>query len=56
MTALMKFHHVVAVAATALGILAGVAQADELADIKAAGQIKSASFPTSRPFPPQVRT
>src|SRR3954451_3776904 len=50
MTALMKLRHTAAAAIAAFGILAGAAQADELADIKAAGEINIGIFSDFPPF------
>lgn len=48
-----KYHHQLALALgllTAGGILSAQAQADQLADIKAAGVVKVATFDASPPF------
>ena len=50
MTALMKLRHTAAAAIAAFAILAGAAQADELADIKAAGEIHIGIFSDFPPF------
>lgn len=50
MTALMKLHQTAMAAIAALGFLAGAAQADELADIKAAGEINVGIFSDFPPF------
>ncbi|MBY2962383.1 transporter substrate-binding domain-containing protein [Rhizobium leguminosarum] len=50
MTALMKLRYTAAAAIAVFGILAGAAQADELADIKAAGEISIGIFSDFPPF------
>ncbi|MBY5401342.1 transporter substrate-binding domain-containing protein [Rhizobium sp. Z1P35] len=50
MTALMKLRYTATAAIAVFGILAGAAQADELADIKAAGEINIGIFSDFPPF------
>lgn len=50
MTALMKLRYAATAAIAVFGILAGAAQADELADIKAAGEINIGIFSDFPPF------
>ncbi|MDR9773884.1 transporter substrate-binding domain-containing protein [Rhizobium hidalgonense] len=50
MNALMKLRYTATAAIAVFGILAGVAQADELADIKAAGEINIGIFSDFPPF------